>query len=165
MYCKHSVAIDVPNLRGDGAVASLRIEGVRYECDDKDLCWAVDLDTRSPPDALLLVKALCQIESAVPRNCATVMRGIDRHCNVLPAKPERRTYCSAELIQQQRSQWATLTKGQLKAYDPTSGALYHEYSNMAVFLVRQAAWLAHGFRRPIRPHRAQPCTSELLVLV
>ena len=148
MYCKESVHADVPNLRGDGLVATLHIEGVQYECDENnDTCWAVDaalspltarLDAhyiRTSMDALVLTKSLCQTESAVPRNCAAIMRGIDRHCNVLPRKPERALRCSASLIEQQRSQWATLTAGRLKAYLPPSGALYQEYANMAVFLV------------------------------
>ena len=99
MYCKFSGSIPIANLRGDGRVATVEVRAAPYACDEGgDTCW---VDTRpaatpreseshAPTDALVLVKALCQIESAVPRNCAVTMRGIDRHCNVLPGSPNGR---------------------------------------------------------------------------
>jgi hypothetical protein len=134
---------------------------VQYECDESnDTCWVVDAALsplaahhdvhyiRTSMDALVPTKTLCQTESAVPRNCAAIMRGIDRHCNVLLEARTGRTRgrrialpvisSSLQVIeqcaQQQRSQWATLTAGRLQAYLSPSGALYQEYANMAVFL-------------------------------
>jgi hypothetical protein len=113
---------------------------MQYECDElesNDTCWVVDAAPsplaahhdvhyiRTSMDALVPTKNLCQTESAVPPppSCAESIGTATVTCFLeLEARTRGRRIASAlpvissRLIEQQRSQCATLTAGRLQAY-------------------------------------------------